>query len=175
MEEKMPHHPWRARLFVGLLMLLFSFAGLIISDVVKDGAWVYWRSMVPVYALLSIGLSCYLRRHVDKKTAITIWHEILHWLGLVIAVYLVSMFVNMGLIGRFEAGLEVLVMLALTTFLAGIYNDMIFMIIGVLLGCFTSGAAFFTEYLYTIMLPLTLVAALVMFYMIYHRHIKKAQ
>ncbi|MDN3504100.1 MAG: hypothetical protein P0S95_00825 [Rhabdochlamydiaceae bacterium] len=169
-EKHIPVHPWRARLVVGIIMLLLSFIGLIVSDLFKGGAWTYWRIMVPVYAALSIWLSWYLRKKTKKVSAIRIWHELLHWAVLVVAVYLVSMFVSMGIIGRFEAGLEVLIMLALTTFLAGVYHDMIFLIIGVLLGCFTAGAAFFTEYLYTIMLPLTIVAALLMVWLIHHHH-----
>lgn len=174
-EQHIPHHPWRARLIVGFTMLLLSFIGLIISDLFKGGAWTYWRLMVPVYAILSIWLSWYLRRKKHRITAIKIWHEILHWVALVIGVYLVSMFVTMGIIGRFEAGLEVLIMLALTTFLAGIYHDVIFLIVGVILGCFTAGAAFFTEYLYTVMLPLTVVAALIMVWLIHHHHKKSKQ
>jgi hypothetical protein len=169
-----PHHPWRARLIVGILMLIFAFIGLIVSDVMHDGAWIYWRAIIPVYALLSLALSYYLRKNSKDVSSITLWHELLHWLALIGGVYLISVFVNMGLVGRFEASLQVLILLALTTFLAGIYNDMIFMIVGLLLGCFTSGAAFFTEYLYTIMLPLTILAALIMYGMIhYHaRHSK---
>ena len=171
MEETKPHHPWRARLIIGLSMLLLAFIGLIVTDLMQDGAWIYWRVMVPVYAIMSIGLSWYLRRGKNHITVATIRHEVLHWAGLIAGVYLVSMFVNMGIVGRFEAGLEVLIMLALTTFIAGVYHDYIFLILGVLLGLFVAGAAFFTEYLYTVMLPLTIFAALVMVWLI-HRHRK---
>ena len=171
-KEHIPSHPWRARLIVGLVMLILSFVGLIVSDLFHNGAWNYWRVMVPIYAVLSIWLSWYLRQKAHKVTMIKIWHEILHWVALVIGVYLVSMFVKMGIVGRFEAGLEVLIMLALTTFLAGVYHDMIFLIIGIILGCFTAGAAFFTEYLYSVMLPLTIIAALSMVWLIHHHHKK---
>lgn len=149
-------------------MLVLSFIGLMVSDIVHEGAWVYWRAMVPLYALFCIGLSGYLRKFREKTAFITIWHDILHWLALLAAIYIVSTFVSIGLVGRFEASLQVLVMLALTTFLAGIYSDVIFIIVGILLGCFTAGTAFFTKYLYTIMLPLTILAAALMVYLIYY-------
>ncbi|MCF7852833.1 MAG: hypothetical protein K9M07_06300 [Simkaniaceae bacterium] len=174
-EKHQPHHPWRARLIVGLTMLLLSFVGLIFSDLIRGGAWTYWRVMVPVYAVLSIWLSWYLRRKSHKVTAIKIWHEILHWVALIMGVYLVSLFVSMGIVGRFEASLQVLIMLALTTFLAGIYHDVIFIIIGVILGFFTAGAAFFTEYLYSVMLPITIGAAILMAWVIYHHHKKSTE
>ena len=158
-------HPWRARLTVGLLMLILAFIGLIITDLVKDGAWIYWRAMVPVYAILSLALSLYLRSQSHAHHS-RIWQEVLHWIGLILAVYIVSTFVNIGLVGRYEAGLQVLAMLALTTFLAGIYHDIIFLILGVILGVFTLGAALFNQYLYTIMLPITILAGAVMIYVI---------
>ena len=86
----------------------------------------------------------------------TLWHECVHWLGLVLAVYLISVFVKIGLMGRFEAGLVVLVLLALTTFIAGIYLEPTFFVIGIFLGLFALTAALLAEYLYVIMIPLTL-------------------
>jgi len=165
--EQSPKHPWRVRTIVGLLMLILSFVGLIITDTTKDEAWYYWRAMTPIYALLSIILSWYLRGTAVYTFKTEIWQEILHWIGLLLAVYIVSTFVSIGLIGKFEAGLTVLVLLAIATFLAGIYHDIIFMIVGIILGIFSLAAAILNQYLYTLMLPVTLVAATVMVFIIY--------
>lgn len=167
MKEGIKKHPWRSRLIVGLFMLILAFVGLIITDISKEGAWEYWRAMTPIYALLSIGLSLHLRKNTDISIKTEIWQEILHWSGLIGSVYLISSFVNMGFIGRFEAGLVILVLLSLATFLAGIYHDFLFFIIGLVLASFSLGAAFLNEYLWSIMLPLTLVAGIVMAYMVY--------
>jgi len=174
MQEQTSSHPWRIRSMIGLLMLILSFIGLIITDSMKEGAWLYWRAISPVYAILSISLGWYLRSKNSIKLRTEIWQDVLHWLGLIFSVYIVSTFVNIGLVGQFEAGLTVLVLLAVTTFLAGIYHDIIFMIVGVILGIFSIGAALLNKYLYTIMLPMTLIAGFVMLIVIYknfhHRH-----
>lgn len=150
------------RFIVALIMLGLSFIGLVVSDIRQNGAWTYWRIMVPVFAILCLFLSWYLRRNKKIITTATIWHEIVHWLGLALAVYLVSIFVNIGLMGRFEAGLVALTLLALTTFLAGIYVEATFFVIGLLLGIFAAAAALLAEYVYTIMLPLTLGVAVLL-------------
>ena len=93
-------------------------------------------------------------------TVATIWHELAQWFGLILAVYLISTFVNIGLMGRFEAGLVVLTLLALTIFIAGIYVETTFILIGLLLGIFAAGAAVLAAYIYTIMLPLTVAVAI---------------
>ncbi len=174
MNPSSPHHghPWRARLIIGLIMLVFSFIGLVIADIKKEGAWLYWRIMVPVFALLCLWLSWYLRRVKHSLSAIKIWHEILHWCGLLISVYLVSVLVGMGVMERLDASLVVIILLALTTFIAGIYIEFTFIPIGIMLGLFALGAALTEEYLYSVMLPITIVIAAFLVWMI-HRMKKK--
>ena len=118
--------------------------------------------MVPIFAILCLFLSWYLRRKQKIITSTTIWHELVQWFGLALAVYLVSIFVNIGLIGRFEAGLVVLTMLALNTFITGIYVESTFFVIGILLGLFAAGAALLAAYIYTIMLPLAIGVAVLL-------------
>ncbi len=127
MEEKTISQAWKARSITGCLLLILAFIGLIITDVRHDGGWFYWRLLIPVYAIASLWLSWYLRKKNHGLGLKLIWQELLHWLGLVLAVLLLSSLVNIGIIGRFEAGLIILIMLALTTFLAGIYTEYSFM------------------------------------------------
>ncbi len=172
-EGKVHKHPWKARLFVALFMLLMAFSGLVVSDVKQDGAWTYWRIMVPCFALICLWLSWYLRRSGKHPLSpVKIWHEMLHWLALIICVYLVSMFVQMGVMGKVDASLVVMTLLALTTFIAGIYVEATFMVIGIALGLFALGAALAIAYLYTVMLPITIVIAIILVWMI-HRSRKK--
>jgi len=65
----------------------------------------------------------------------------------------------MGVLGRFEAGLVIVVILALTTFIAGIYVDPSYIIVGVALGLFAAAGAFAQEYLYYFMIPVLVLLA----------------
>ncbi|MCH9614334.1 MAG: hypothetical protein SP1CHLAM54_17080 [Chlamydiia bacterium] len=163
-------HPWKARLVVGIIMLLLAFVGLIITDVAKSAAWTYLWIISIVFAVLCLGLSWYLRHHDQKLGWSTIWHELFHWFGMIVAIFLVSRFVSIGIVGRFEAALMVMTLLSLTTFLAGVYVDLTFVLVGVVMGLFTFSSAYLAEYLYTIMLPVAVVAVLVLFFILrYHR------
>ncbi|MDJ0652345.1 MAG: hypothetical protein QNJ27_05005 [Simkaniaceae bacterium] len=153
--QKHCHH-WKVRLLVAIIMLGLSFIGLVVSDISQNRAWDYWRFMVPVFAVLCFFLSWYLRRRQKITTPTTLWHEMVQWFGLASTVYLISLFVNSGLLGRFEAGLVVLMFLALNIFITGIYVEPTFFVIGILLGFFAAAAAFFAAYIYTIMLPVTI-------------------
>jgi hypothetical protein len=172
-EEIVPkgrHHHWKMRLFITLIMLILAFIGLVVADIRKDGAWNYWRVMVLVFAFLSIFLSWYLRRKQHVVTPKTIWHEIVQWVGLALAVYVVSVYVSIGFLGRFEAGLVVLILLALTIFINGVYVELTFLAIGILLGLFAIAAALLAEYLYTIMLPVTVVVAGLLIWLVRKKH-----
>lgn len=165
---------WKARLIVCLLMLALAFVGLIVMDLHSGAYWLYSRIMAVIYALLSLWLFWYLHRGKHMIHGSTIWHQMLHWLGLLLAVYLTSIFVSTGVMGSTQAGLVTLVLLALTIFLAGVYTDTSFMLIGITLAIFAAGAALVQAYLSALMIPVILIAALII-YTILHRDKKQSQ
>jgi hypothetical protein len=162
--ETPPSHPWKVRFGVSMAMLILAVLGMVVTDLKIDGSWLYWRIMTPVYALLSIGLSLYMRRKKLRDEIFTIWHEILHWIGLVLAIYLVSTLVQIGFISRFQAGVEVLILLAMATFLAGIYIESTFLVTGITLGLLVIGVGYLDQYLYAILIPLILIALVALFW-----------
>ena len=168
-------HPWRMRFLVTLVMILLSFIGLIVTDLQHQGSWIYWMCMVPIFAALCLWLSWYIRNKTEVLRFTSIWHELLHWVAMGGAGYVVAMYVDFGILGRFEAGLVILILLALTTFIAGIYTEKSLMVIGVLLGFFAIGAGFIEEYLYSIMLPITIAVAVILFFIIRYRKVKKKE
>ncbi len=164
-EEKHPAHPWKARFIVSLIMLSLGFVGLIIANVKQSGALAYWRVIAPVYGLLAIGLSWYLRHRVEEFKPLHLLQEVCHWAAAVGGVYLLNLFVSVGILGRFEAALTVIVMLGLATFLAGLYIETTLVVVGILLGLFAAGVAIIDEYLYSIMIPATIAAFILLFWL----------
>jgi hypothetical protein len=110
--------------------------------------------------------------HIYKST---IWHEILHWGAVVGAVYILSVFVDIGLMGGFLAGIVMMLMLALATFIAGIYIENTFLLVGVALGAFSLVVAMFSEYLYAILLPVIFIAIGVSFWLSFRKRHKKSE
>ena len=167
-------HPWRARLFVGLTMLILAFIGLVVTDVKSTGGWGYWLWVVPIYAFLALWLSWYLRRQSQSFSLVNIWHEILHWATLGASVLLVSVFVQQGILGRLIASLFVLTLLSQAVFLAGIYIDTTFLAIGVTLALFAWLVALATEYLYALAIPLLFVGGGAVAWFVWRSHKKNS-
>lgn len=156
---------WRVRFIIGFLMLAIAFVGMIFTNISSQGGWIYWRTMTPVYALLSIGLSLYLRNMKFSETVTSIWHEIWHWFGLLLAVFLLSKLVDMGFMNHLQAGVQVLLLLALATFLAGVYIESTFLVVGILLGLMIWTVGLLNLYLYAFAL-LGIVLFVIVFYVV---------
>lgn len=145
-------------------MLLLGFVGVILTDIRKDGAWSYWLYVVFFYAVLSLGFHLFSK---GKEWNVTFWHELFHWLGLFLCIFLISFMVKIGIISRFLASLEILTLLALTTYLIGVYFEKIFIPIGIVLGVFVASLAFFNQYLYVIAIPLIVICVGLIFWIVH--------
>lgn len=167
-----PSHPWKARLTVGAIMLILAFLGVVVTDIRTSGGWEYWKWMVPIYAILALWLSWYVKRQQQTVTPITIGHEILHWLGLVGAIFLVTYLAELGTVSRFIAGLFHLILLSLAVFLAGIYIESIFLLVGVILAFLALCTALWVQYFYAILIPVAIGAALILAVSVWISHQK---
>jgi hypothetical protein len=65
-----------------------------------------------------------------------------------------------------------LTLMALGIFLAGIYIETTFLFVGIALGVFAAVVAFIDEYLYAITIPLLLIAAGAIAWIVWHHHRK---
>jgi hypothetical protein len=164
-----PQH-LKAKLMVGLLLLVLSFIGMIITDFAPGSAWRYWSIMLPFFAIICLWLSWLDSDKKHKLDGVTIGHEILHWLALLATVYMVVIFTQLGIMSNIVAGLFILTLLALATFLAGVYIDLTFMIIGVLLGLFAIISAMFIKYLFVITIPLCVIVIVLLYLLYKHGH-----
>jgi hypothetical protein len=150
----------KARFAVGIIMLVLAFFGMVVTDVYKGGSWDYWKWVVPIYAILALGLSIYVKKAKETYSPKTLFHEALHWAGLIGSIFLTSHFSALGLMSRFEVGLVHLVLVALAVFTAGIYIEPIFLFIGLCIGGFAFLAAAFVEYIYAVAVPVLIGCAI---------------
>jgi len=151
-----PTHPWKAKLGVGIAMIVLAFLGMVITDIHPSGGGDYWKWVVPIYAMLALWLSWYIKRKQQTVSPITIWHELFHWFGFIYAILLVSYLVHLGTISRFDAGIFQLILLSLAVFLAGIYIQSTFIIIGIILGIFALLTAVLVQYMFAIIIPVAI-------------------
>ena len=151
----------KARFFTASSLLLFAFIGLIVFTSKPHAYWFYTQLMAVIDALVCLWLFWYLHHRQAIQTMGTIWHQILHWAGTLMLIYLTSYFINTGIMASRQAGLTTMSLLALSLYLSGVYADPIFMVVGITLCIFALSAALIQSQLILLMTPITLCALLV--------------
>jgi hypothetical protein len=157
-------------LFCALLGL--ALVGMALTQATKGGGTRYWLIVLWVYALFGLARGwLQARRH-----NVSIWREIslnlLHWLGALTALYIVFGLEHYEILNRDAASDVSLIILALSSYLAGLHFDRMFILLGVLLAIMAVVGAFVEQYtLWLVVIPTALLAA-VLFLKIRNLHAK---
>lgn len=135
--------------FVGLAMLVLTFLVMAASDVSASSSQLYWTLLVALFGVIAFVSDKLHTDHsiADIRGGITI---VLHWLGVFLAIELVSYFVLSGRMTNADTGLTDGLILALGAFLFGIHGNWRFVVIGVALGAATWVVAFVESYLWVL-------------------------
>ena len=161
------HQQLKARLIIFFIMLILGFAGLFMINLHGKAFLLYSQVMAIMYAFLCIGLHTYIERFSFTGIIATLWHQLLHWIGLLILIYLMSFLVGAGAIKTSQAGFINLLLLAFSVFIAGVYTDPVFMLIGMMLTVFAAGSAMVQAHLWLIMIPLLIIIAVIIYLILY--------
>jgi hypothetical protein len=150
--------PVRANLVTFMLLVLLSVIGVGITDYSPADAHRYWIFMVFVCAVTSIlaGIS-QPRRKQNMRSLSWISVQVLHWSACIAAVLIVYSLVHTGRINNADAGLILLLLLALTVFLNGAQVGPYFYLLGALLGLMTVTMAYIEQYIWFILIAAVIV------------------
>ena len=132
---------------VGIVMLVLAFFAIAASDVSASGTHAFWTVLVVLFALVAFIVDRVHPDHRlnDPRRSISIG---LHWLSVFIAIQLVYFFVSAGRMANADMGLSNGLILALGTFIGGVYGNWRLIVAGVALGLATAGVAFVEQYLW---------------------------
>jgi hypothetical protein len=149
---------WRPAFDViaGAVMFLLAFIGIAASDVSGTGSQIYWSLLAIVFGLICLALDWV---HEPRGTA---WWKAalktaLHWLGVLVAIELVYIFIDAGRLTNADTGLLNGTILALGTFTSGVHTNWRLVLIGTALGLGTAAVAYIEQYLW-ILFALSLLA-----------------
>ena len=167
---------WKARLLVTYIMLTFGFSAFLILNFNHRSLWFFSQIVAGVFGLTSIGLHWYIRRSDHIVSTSSVWHQVLHWIGLGMMIYIISIFISTGFITSTQAGVLCLAMLSLSVFIAGVYTDPALLLVGITLAIYTASSTLFPNHLVLKLIPVTLIAAFCLFLLIHQqrRHAEKA-
>jgi hypothetical protein len=125
---------WKIASVVGAVMVVLALLGVALSSASNSAAPVYWVSLVPIYGVLCMAIAWTRARRDDRPVRPELVRQLLHWVGIGIALALDFVVRETQVETGKAAGLNALLLLALGCFLAGIHLEWVFALVGVLLG-----------------------------------------
>ena len=146
---------------LGIAMLVFGFLGIAALDDTGTGSQAYWSLLTIGFGAAALIMEWV---HADAKFE---WGRgtlriLAHWIGVLIAVQLVYIFIAEGRTAGAVPGLVNGSLLALGTYLCGVHTDWRLVVIGAALAFATVTVAILSRYLWVLLL-LAVVALVITF------------
>ena len=148
--DRPPSAFWHAvhrKLLVAGVLTLLTMVGLFLTIYRPANAFWYWAAMYPAFALIGIAHAVTAPRAEGEGLHFVILRHLFHWLGPIAGLWLLFLQLQGGQMDRSAVGLMTLLLLAATSYLAGVHLDRGFLwvsallAVGVLLG--TAVATYF--------------------------------
>ncbi len=134
------------------VLLGFSFTGVAITNISPGRSHLYWLVMVPVFFIASLITEWPHVRSGKYPWKTVIWNHTQQWLALLVAVELVFVIQEIGRLNNETTGLMLLLVFALSTFVAGIRMGWLFRLAGIFLASSLLMLAYVERYLWALLI-----------------------
>lgn len=138
----------RLLLVTGVLTLL-SAVGLLLTNYRATTAMNYWSMMFPAFGLVALW-QVLMHSQRTENVMLTVARVAAHWLGPVLALRLLFLQLHRGQMDADAVGATTLLLLAVTSFIAGIYQDRLFFVAAAILALGTVVATEIEAYFWLI-------------------------
>jgi len=151
-----PHKPWYRRLryteWTVVVLMVLALIGIATTYYRTQTSYRYWLVMVPVFGIACASIEWSRARRRGKSGLGIVRDQSIHWLGVLAAVYLVYLLLTEGMLDNSNAGLVIILILALATFLAGVHLGWRIYLVGAFLGAIIAMQIFFQAYIWLLVL-----------------------
>jgi hypothetical protein len=146
-----------------VILVLLSGIGVIVNDYGSaQTAFRIWLWLTPIFGIVSTIAAWGAAQRRGEPVGAILPTQIVHWLGVVGAVMLIYVLQIYGRMTSEAAGSAVLVVLALSAFLAGVHTDWRLSILGIVLGVAVVGFAY-VERVALVIVPVLVLALVGLF------------
>jgi hypothetical protein len=154
----------RTDFWMFVFMLALAILGAAVSQAVDTGGRYYWLALVLIYAAISITRTYLRARDQAQSLWSMIGAQVLHWVGVLVAINIILLFESSGVSDRGPAADYSLLVLALSCYLAGVHFDWTFMLLGGILAVIAVGLGYLDQFsIYLVTIPLALLATWIVY------------
>ena len=144
-----------------IILIGLSIIGIGITDFSPADGYKYWVAMVPIFCAACLILEWSRVRDRGYRWTTLLRTQLLHWAGLLVAVRLVFEMLHTGRLDNENTGLVILLLLALSTFIAGIHLGWRLCLVGGFLAGALVAATYLEEYVWILLIIGLAVLAIV--------------
>ena len=134
------------------ILLGCSFVGVAITNISPASSHTYWLAMVPVFFIASLATEWPHVHNGKYPWKTVLWNHSLQWLALLAAIQMVFIIQQIGRLNNETTGLILLLLFALSTFIAGIRMGWVFRLAGLFLATGLLVLAYIERYLWALLL-----------------------
>jgi uncharacterized membrane protein HdeD (DUF308 family) len=145
-----------------IVLILLSIIGISIVDYFPEYSRHYWLAMVLVFAGACLILEWSRARGKGQKWTTIVKTQLLLWVGLLLAVQIVFLLQRTRGLNNENTGLIILLLLALTTFFAGVNLGWRLLLVGIFLGLALVGAVYLEQFAWMFIVVALVVVAIVL-------------
>ncbi|MGD9763800.1 MAG: hypothetical protein AB7V27_08820 [Candidatus Binatia bacterium] len=145
-----------------VLLVVLSGIGVALTDYSPPLAFRYWLWMAPVFGVVSAIAAWSRAQRRGEPVGRILPTQVLHWLAVIGAVYLIYLLHSTGRMTNEAAGSAVLIVLALAAFLAGIYADWRLSVLGLVLGVAAAAFAVLEQVVWIVVMPALVIGIVVL-------------
>ena len=125
-----------------IVMIVVATIAVAWTDLRPQTGHLVWRGVAVLYAAIAIWrVWAHDRLHRWRATGV----QLLHWLVFLLAMFIIEVPIVFDALNDISRGILLLLLLALATFLDGLYVDWRFCLVGALLGIGVVAVAFFNQ------------------------------
>ena len=144
-----------------IVLIALSIIGIGITDFSPADSYKYWVAMVPIFCGACLILEWSRVRGKGYKWTTILRNQLLHWVGLLVAVRLVFEMLHKGRLDNENTGLVILLLLAFSIFIAGIHLGWRLCLVGGFLGAALVAATYLEEYVWMLVIIALVILAVV--------------
>ena len=147
---------------VALIVLVsLAIGGIAVMDFTAEYGFWYWLIMVPIFGCVGIYLAARAHQADPDHRPLLLRRQILHWAVAILGILITFLMLDSGTFDRSAAALVALLILSLSTILAGVHFEWRLSVLGLVLAA-TLAAAVLAEHFFWLLLPLAVVAVVLL-------------
>ncbi len=157
MSEESPSTYARVRDAAIIVLVTLAVAGIAMMEFKPDYGFWYWLIMVPIFGGVSVFLAARSHQADPDRHPLLLRRQVLHWAVAIVGILVTFLLLDSMAISRGAAGLVALLVLSLSTMMAGVHFEWRVAVLGLIMGV-TLVAAMYLQHFFLLLLPIVVIA-----------------